>query len=58
MVMFQFFKMAAVAILDFQNFDSQKGHGVKLRQVTKFRVDRSNVTEIWQFFDFSSYLGF
>ena len=26
----------------FQNFDSQKGHGVKLRQATKFRGDRSN----------------
>jgi len=45
MAIFRFFKMAAVAILDFQNLrilGAGKLKRAKMRYGAKFRVDRSN----------------
>ena len=66
MAIFRFFKMAAAAILDFQNFKFFTAGTVKwveLHQRAKFRENRLNRAEIWQFFDFSKmaavrHLGF
>ena len=45
MAIIRFFKMAAAAILDFQNFkffNGRNGQGVELHQHAKFRENRLN----------------
>ena len=45
MAIFRFFKMAAAAILDFQNFKfltTETAKGVELHQLAKFRENRLN----------------
>jgi len=56
MVIFRFLNMATAAALDFQNVEIS-GAGTlktaKMRHRANFHVDRSNLAEIWRFYDFS-----
>ena len=55
MAIFRLFKMAATAILDFQNLEILGAGRLKTAKVhhrAKFCGARSNHAEIWRFFDF------